>query len=137
MTDPKSPDSKRPVMNCNGITRGGQRCKARPLQGTSYCVAHTPEISDEQRKAWSAQGGANSSNEVRARKQLPGEVLSSEELASWLSVVFRKLIVGTIEPAVATAAANLARTMTEISRATDVQTRLEELQALIDQRRTA
>lgn len=124
-------------LTCSAITKGGERCKARPLQGTSYCVSHTPDISDEQRKAWAAQGGTNSSNAARARKQLPGEVLTSEELAAWLSIVFRQLIVGKIEPAVATAAANLARTMTEISRATDVQTRLEELQALIDQRRIA
>jgi hypothetical protein len=125
------------VARCRGINRGGKRCGARPITGTEWCINHSPDIADETRKAWSAKGGRNSAARVRARKQLPGEILTSDELAAWLSVVFRQLIVGKIDPPIATAAANLARTMTEISRAADVQTRLDELEHLLDIRRAS
>ena len=35
------------VVACHGITRGGARCRARPLVGSDYCLAHSPDISDE------------------------------------------------------------------------------------------
>lgn len=116
---------------CTGITKAGKRCQARALPGSAYCVAHSPDVSDEQRRAWRAKGGAHSAKKIRARKNLPGEILTSDELAAWLSIVFRKLIVGQIDPPIATAAANLARTMTEINRAAEVQARIDELEAAL------
>ena len=118
-------------VTCHGITRAGERCRARPLAGSTYCVNHSPDVSDEQRKAWAARGGANSSAKARARKQLPGEAMESDELTAWLAVVFRRLVKGELDPPIATATANLARTMIAVREATETEQRLEALEQAV------
>ena len=116
------------AVTCHGITRQGERCRARPLGGSTYCVTHSPDVTDAQRKAWAAKGGVNSSAKARARKALPAELMTPDELSAWLGICFRRVIVGEMEPPVGTAAANLARTMMVIREATEVEARLEALE---------
>jgi len=123
------------VVNCHGITRAGERCRARPLAGSTYCVNHSPDVTDAQRKAWSAKGGANSATKVRARKQLPGETMESDELTAWLAVVFRRLVNGDLEPQIATATANLARTMIAVRESVEIETRLAALEKAVEGQR--
>lgn len=118
--------------NCSGITRQGQRCRARPLVGSRYCLNHSPDITDEQRRAWSAQGGANSAATVRARKQLPGEAMEGDELTAWLAVVFRRLVKGELDPPIATAAANLARTMVAVRESIETEERITALEKALE-----
>jgi len=120
-------------VNCNGITKGGNKCRARVIPGTSWCVFHSAD--DEQRRAWAAQGGVNSSTKARARKQLPGEAMESDELTAWLAVVFRRLVKGDLEPQIATATANLARTMLAVREASEIETRLAALEKAVDGQR--
>ena len=122
-------------VTCNGITAQGQRCRSRPLVGTNYCVNHSPDISDEQRSAWRVKGGANSATKVRARKQLPGEAMESDELTAWLAVVFRRLVKGDLEPQIATATANLARTMIAVRESVEIETRLDALEKAVEGQR--
>ena len=117
---------------CHGITRAGERCRARPLAGSTYCVNHSPDITDAQRRAWAAQGGVNSSTKARARKQLPGEAMESDELTAWLAVVFRRLVKGDLEPQIATATANLARTMIAVRESVEIETRLDALEKAVE-----
>jgi hypothetical protein len=100
--------------------------------GSDYCVNHSPDVTDAQRKAWAAKGGANSSNRARARKQLPGEAMEPDELTAWLAVVFRRLVNGELEPPIATATANLARTMLAVREATEIETRLDALEKAVE-----
>jgi len=116
------------VATCNAIAKGGQRCRARPLIGTHYCVAHSSTITDDQRAAWRATGGANSSNVARARRALPAELLEIDEVASWLGVCFKQVIAGRMDPPVGTAAANIARTLVELNRAAHIEDRIAELE---------
>jgi hypothetical protein len=118
------------VATCHGITKDGQRCRARPLHGSPYCLSHSPDISDAQRKAWSATGGRNSANRVRASKQLPAELMSLEEVDSYLGVVYRGVIHGKIDPKIGTAAANIAGTMKELRKAA-IEERLEEIEQVL------
>ncbi len=119
------------VVTCHGITKGGTRCRARPLVGSNYCLAHSPTISDEQRAAWRATGGANSASKVRARKALPTELMHSDELAAWLTVCLKQVIAGRMDPPVGTAAANLARTIAEIRRGAEIEGRLSEVETML------
>jgi len=108
--------------------------------GSAYCLAHSPDISDEQRAAWRRAGGKNSSAKVRAQKTLPTEAMGAAELLSWLTVVFRRVITGQMAPPVGTAAASIARTITEISKAAEIEQRIADLErelGLTPNRRTA
>lgn len=116
------------VAICRGITRAGKPCRARPLAGSTWCVNHSPDITDAQRAEWRARGGTQSSNRARARKQLPGEAMEADELNAWLGVLFRRLARGEIEPAVATAAASLGRSIVEIGKAAEIEERVVELE---------
>ena len=122
--------------SCHGITRAGERCRARHLAGSTYCVNHSPDVTDAQRKAWSAKGGVNSSTKARARKQLPGEAMESDELTAWLAVVFRRLVKGDLEPQIATATANLARTMIAVRESVVIETRLDALEKAMEAQAT-
>jgi len=114
------------VVNCSGITKGGQKCRARVIPGTNWCVFHSADAA--QRRAWAAQGGANSSAQARAKKALPCAILTSDELISWLSLVFKQTIVGRTAPGVATASAAVAKTIVEISKAALLEERLTEIE---------
>lgn len=120
------------VVNCNGITKGGKKCRARVIPGTNWCVFHSAD--EAQRRAWAAQGGVNSSNVARAKKQLPAEILTTEELSAWLSLVFKQTIVGKTDPPVATACANLARTIAELQKAANLEDRLASLEEMLGRR---
>src|SRR5215207_2437967 len=114
------------VAICRGKTRAGKPCGATPRPGTDLCPWHTPELA-EQRAEWSRTGGRNSSTKARARKNLPAEVLTTEELHSWLGIVFKKVITGTMDPPIATAAANVARTMAELGKTIAVEEQIADL----------
>ena len=119
------------AVTCHGITRSGERCCARRLAGSTYCVNHSPAVNDEQRKVWAAKGGRNSSARSRARKALPAEIMTVDEVASWLGVVYKDVISGKIAPPVATAAANVARTMVALKEATETEERLDALEQAV------
>ena len=37
--------------NCQGITPGGDRCKAPPRRDSEYCIFHDPEHAEEMAEA--------------------------------------------------------------------------------------
>jgi len=120
------------AVTCHGITKGGIRCRARPLVGSNYCLAHSPTISDEQRAAWRARGGFNSSAKARAAKTLPTELMSTDEIAAWLTIQYRKLIAGQLTPGVATASATVAKTIAEIQRGAQLEERMTQIEVFLD-----
>ena len=123
------------VEKCQSIARNGKPCSATPRPGRPYCAWHDPEAA-EQRREWSRRGGAARSNRERARKQIP-DALTTEELAGWLSVAFRKVLTGGMEPGVATAAATVARAVIAVSEAAALQRledRIDELERLAARR---
>ncbi len=116
---------------CSGQTKAGERCKSWAMPDSEWCINHDPNRVTDLAE-WRKKGGKQRSNQSRAKKQLPAEPLSIAELHSYLGVVFRRVVTGQTEPAVGTAAATIARTMAELSRAAD----FEERMTAIEQRLT-
>ena len=115
--------------HCQAINQRGKPCGAEPYRD-GLCRWHHPSL-EADRKRWSAKGGAARSNKSRAAKALPAEILTTDELISWLSLVFKQTIVGKTEPPVATACANLARTIAEIRRGAEIEDRLADVERLM------
>jgi hypothetical protein len=114
---------------CRSETKRGTRCSALAVPGDDRCAWHT-ELPEwvAKRSQWSAEGGKKRSNAERAKKALPAEPLSIAELHAFLGVVFRRVVTGQTEPGVATAAATVARTMAELQKASDYESRLTDLE---------
>jgi hypothetical protein len=83
----------------------------------------------------SRNGGRASSNKARALKTLPAEAMSNKELHGFLGKAFKDVIEGRLEPRVGTAAATIAKTMSELLIATELEQRLVSLEAERDRRR--
>jgi hypothetical protein len=86
---------------------------------------HDPDSAELRREA-SRKGGRNRSAKARAAKQVP-DVMTADELAGWLSLLFAKVMAGRTEPKVGTAAATIARTLLEAQTVASQPT-IEDLQ---------
>jgi hypothetical protein len=113
-------------LRCRETTKGGKPCGARPRPGTELCPWHSPDLA-ERRAEWSARGGAGRSNKQRAKKALPADPLTAEEIHSYLGVVFRGVIGGKIEPGIGTAAASIARAMIDVAKVAEFESQLAEM----------
>ena len=90
-------------MRCNGITRGGERCKLEATHG-SYCWSHAPETADERRRRGRRGGkaggnGRGGSGEIVGIKALLSELTARvlggegvEELETGRAAVANQLI---------------------------------------------
>ncbi len=122
---------------CQAITKSGSPCGATPVPGDTLCAWHSPAWA-EKRRQWSKKGGAARSNRARAAKRLPAESLTLAEVQGLLSVALKGVLAGRIEPGVANAVANVARTMTTVAEAGELEERIRELEeaaGLTDRRR--
>ena len=115
------------VSGCGARNASGTPCQAQPVRPSGYCYWHCPDVADE-RDRKRREGGRNRSNRERLKKALPAEPLTAEELHAYLGLVFRGLIGGKVDPPIATAAANVARTMVELQRASEFERRLDQLE---------
>ncbi len=118
---------------CVGTNKGGQPCSAKPLPGSDRCPWHDPAWA-ERRKAWSVRGGHNKSNKIRAAKQLPAGVLTTDELRGVLGITIAKVLNGAVEPGVGSAVASLARAYVVVAEAGAVeslQAEVAELRGLV------
>jgi hypothetical protein len=114
------------VGTCRGTTKDGKPCSAQARPGSAWCPWHDPELV-ERRVEWSRQGGKNSSNKARARKRLPEGALSIGEVNAVMGKVLTDLIGGEMEPGVATAASNVARTIDVLTRGVDLEEQIAQL----------
>jgi hypothetical protein len=114
------------VAQCLGTNEKGKPCEAQPVRRSGYCFWHDPALADE-RDRKRREGGVNRSNKARARKALPADPLSAEEVRSYLGVVFLDVISGKVEPGVGTAAANIARALMDVAKVAEVEQQVAEL----------
>lgn len=112
---------------CQAITRAGSPCPSPPLAGSAWCWTHDPGAAGARVEA-SRKGGRARSNAERARKQIP-EAMGADELAGWISLLFKGVVGGRIEPKVGTAAATIARALLEVREAGELERRIAELEA--------
>ena len=114
------------VRTCLGTNINNEPCQAQPIRPSGYCYWHDPERAGE-REQKRREGGANRANKARARKTLPAEPLTAEEVRAYLGVVFRGVIAGKIEPGVGTAAANIARALMDVAKVAEVEQQVADL----------
>jgi hypothetical protein len=106
------------VEKCQSIAKSGNPCGATVV-ADGMCAWHAPSWADRRRQ-WSAEGGRKRSNASRAKKQMP-ELMTTDEVAAYLGVVFRQLITHRTEPAIATAAAAVARAMIAVAESAAIE----------------
>jgi hypothetical protein len=112
---------------CSAIARSGARCSSPVLPDSAYCFVHCPSAADRRREA-SKKGGRNRANKARAAALIP-QAMSAEDLAGWLSHLFKEVMSGRIEPRVGTAAATIAKALMDVRQAGEVEERLAALEA--------
>ncbi len=113
---------------CQATAASGQPCSATPRPGRPYCLWHDPEAG-EARRELSRKGGAARSNRARAKKRLPAESLTLQEVQGLLSVALKGVLAGRIEPGIANASANVARAIAAVAQAGEIEERIAALEA--------
>jgi hypothetical protein len=111
---------------CLAIAKSGRRCQTAVIAGSHYCWMHAPEMAEARREA-GRRGGFNRANAVRAKASLP-DALTDAEVLAWLGVIFRRLIDGEVEPAIATGAATVAKAMIAVRQSSELAQRIAELE---------
>ena len=112
---------------CQGTNRTGGPCSATPQTNKSWCVWHDPALT-EQRQRWNRDAGKAKSNKNRARKKMAEAVMSIDDLDALLCAALQQVADGTMEPNVGSTMAGIAKTITGIRTASDIERRLAELE---------
>ncbi|MDP9356417.1 MAG: hypothetical protein M3R02_14255, partial [Chloroflexota bacterium] len=69
-------------------------------------------------------------NRARAKKRLPAESLTLQEVQGLLSVALKGVLAGRIEPGIANASANLARAIAAVTQVAELDARIRELEVV-------
>ncbi len=112
---------------CSAATKTGAACNAAPWRDR-LCRWHHPDLAAERREG-RAKGGHARSNAARARKRLPGRLLTMREVQALLCGLLVDVVKGEAETGVATSAAGLARAIAAVATAGDLEDRLAALEA--------
>jgi hypothetical protein len=122
------------VERCIATTQRGKQCSALAVDG-QHCPWHStaPEWVAK-RQQWAAEGGRKRSNRERAKRALPTEPMTNAEAHAWITVAFAKTLKGQMEPGVLNALSTAAKTMSELSRASDLEERMAEIERKIGSR---
>ena len=118
---------------CSAIARSGSRCRSAVLPGRAHCFLHDPG-SAEARREGARKGGKARSTAARAKRQVP-EAMTADELAGYLSLLFKSVLTGKTEPKVGTAAATIAKVLHDVKTSidlADLAAQVDELRALVD-----
>ncbi len=111
---------------CSGLTKSGERCKSFAMPDSERCIAHGDRVTDL--AAWRKRGGEGKANEVRARKALPSEPLSTVEVHAHLSTAFRRALAGKMDPPLLNALSSAGRTLAELQKSSEIEERLIDLE---------
>jgi hypothetical protein len=114
---------------CVATTKVGNPCGGTAVPGENLCPWHSPSWA-ERRRAWSVKGGQGKSAAARAKKHLPAEPLSNDELLGYLTVVFKGVITRNLDPKIGNSAIAIARGMVEIRNAGEVERLAGEVEEL-------
>ena len=123
------------LSRCAGVNATGEPCQAQPVRPSGFCFWHDPDLAAE-RDRKRREGGRNKASRVRARKALPHEPLTVDELRAYVSVAFKSALTGKplveggekVDPALLNALSTAARTLTELARVSELEERLSRLE---------
>lgn len=121
------------MRQCSGIKANGERCKGIPIHGSEWCTAHHPEYADARRRN-GRKGGK------RGGRGRPVQELGAlrDENAS----IRERLLEGELQPGVASVAiqslnvdARLISTLLKAKEQEELESRLEEVEEILAQRK--
>jgi len=114
---------------CVATKRNGDPCRGIPLAGKPHCFAHDDDLAG-QRKQWAKDAGHAKSNAIRLKKRLGtgASTLTLPEVDALLCLALKGVLAGEIEPGMATAAATVAKAITTIRTASEMDERLAALE---------
>lgn len=121
------------VNRCSAKNASGNPCSAYVQPGSSWCRWHDPERESE-RKQWRVKGGKNKSSMARLRKLWAEERLEPAEVTGLLSAALIATYQGELEPGVLSAIASGAKALMAVHESTEVDARLEALEAAAEHR---
>ena len=116
---------------CKGQNKDGTPCTAYKTTGRAFCPWHDPERAEE-REGWRRKGGVSSSKRSRARKSI-GDLRNLVVVQSTLLQTLEDLKNGTVEPAIATAMATVARALVAVAGVNSAVAFEEQLESMARQ----
>ena len=115
---------------CTATTKSGSPCSATPRVGTKYCPWHDPSLATE-RHGWKINAGKSKSTRNRARKRILSAALDLHEIDGALCQALLDVLDGKLEPNIGSAAATIARTVSTIRTASEIESRIATLEAQV------
>lgn len=117
------------VKKCTHLKLDHTPCKGNTLPNSTFCWVHDPRYA-EARKAGQRRGGKNKSNVARAARQWAaiGREIPDDDLPAMLKAAIIDVKAGRIEPSVASAIANLAKTAVSLRGDLELETRIAALE---------
>lgn len=110
---------------CVATRKDGQGCQAPALPNSQYCFAHDPDRK-AQRDAARQKGGANSAKIIRLRGLIPPRLVPVFDL---LEQALQEVHDGRLDPKAAQAMASLARAMTTVLTAGELEERMRKVES--------
>ncbi len=114
---------------CAGVRKDGTPCRT-VATADGYCFAHS-EACKARTDAARVEGGRNSSKVARARRRMGADL---HDIAKLLEDAMRDVAKGAMLPQQGSALASLAGAWVRLHDAGEVQARIEELEARLEQR---
>ncbi len=114
------------LVKCSATTKDGRPCSAQAWQG-GLCRWHHPQL-QEDRHEWRKRGGERRSNQARAKKHLPDDLMTLRQVQGALCRAMRALEAGEMTPAVANALGGRGRSIAAVAEAGDLEERLSQLE---------
>ncbi len=115
---------------CTATRRNGEPCRAQALPERRLCWAHDPEMR-QKADAARRRGGENKANAVRARKKMGADL---HDISKMIEAALAGVYKGTMTPQQGQSIASLAGAWVRLHDAGEVQARIEELEARLEQR---
>jgi hypothetical protein len=136
MKDGKMEGRKDGKAPCQAMTADGSSCRAAALAGSDFCYFHDPSNAEERREA-QAQGGRQNRMKTLAPDTPDVKLEDTGATVRLLSDTINQVRKGQIDPRVANAVGYLANILVKALEQGDMEKRIEGLEVLIKDRKTA
>lgn len=122
-------------MQCKHQKESGEQCGGNAMTGADYCYTHNPEISQEEKREAKAKGGSNRA--VGLKKALPElQIKKMPDVALLLVDTIQRVRAGEMDIRVANCLGVLSGQLMKALEITDLESRMEQLEALINDKTT-
>lgn len=121
---------------CNARKQDGSKCEANALAGSEFCFFHDPSKSADRRAAQSL-GGQGNRMKTLSETTPDVKIQNSADVVVLICDTINQVRKGAIDPRVANAVGYLANLATKALEQNDLETRIEKLEELFEERAAA